>query len=80
MFTSTDLSYESDLHEAIETLPEGLESVYVPLYWTYLTQCSFLKIREDTLTTMRRRQDHQPTYRYTNFAVDVSSRASVEKM
>ena len=29
MFTLGDLNFESDLHEAMETLPEDLEAVYI---------------------------------------------------
>lgn len=36
MFTLADLHFESDVREAMETLPEGLEAVYIFSFSNFL--------------------------------------------
>ena len=82
IFTLEDLDYESDLHEAMETLPVDLETVYIrpSLESLDVMLIEYLKVREDTLTPLWQREDNQPTYYHTNSAVDVSRQASFEKV
>ena len=81
MFTLVDLNFESDLHEAMETLPEDLEAVYVCPSLDAFGFCLFpSKVREDTLTPLWRRENYQSTYYHTDLAMDASRQASIEKV
>ena len=53
LYTLEGLYYDSDVKEAIKTLPEGLDALYASFTETSVHELTVTQLRKDTITYLR---------------------------
>lgn len=81
VFTLKDLHFESDIQDAMNTLPEDLEAMYAtPGQPGIRAPLITIQLREDHVAHMPRCEVPKPTHCRQNLAVGLCCAAALEKI